>query len=72
MPAGSTAADLADGFAGGGLTVRVAPAPVSAFGHDGHHVAIEVPAMAPWAGSGPSSSRKEMWWRLVCSTWAAT
>lgn len=41
--AGSTAADLAAGFASGGFTVLEAPAPVSAFGHDGYHVVIEVP-----------------------------
>lgn len=41
--AGSTAADLADGFASGGFTVLEAPAPISAFGRDGHHVIIEVP-----------------------------
>lgn len=43
MPAGSTAADLADGFAASGFMVREAPAPVNAFGHDGHHVVVEVP-----------------------------
>lgn len=43
MPAGSTAADLADRFAASGFTVREAPASVSAFGHDGYHVVIEVP-----------------------------
>ncbi len=43
MPAGSTAADLAERFAADGFTVRQAPAPVRAFGYDGHHVVIEVP-----------------------------
>jgi hypothetical protein len=43
MPNESTAADLADAFGASGLMVREAPAPVSAFGHDGDHVVIEVP-----------------------------
>jgi hypothetical protein len=38
-----TAADLANAFGAGGFTVREAPAAVNAFGHDGHHVVIEVP-----------------------------
>jgi hypothetical protein len=38
-----TAADLADEFAANGFSVREAPAPVSAFGHDGYHVVVEVP-----------------------------
>ena len=43
MTAESTAADLADGFAASGFTIREAPGPVSAFGHDGYHVVVEVP-----------------------------
>ncbi len=43
MVARWTAADLADGFAAGGFIVREAPALVSAFGHDGYHVVVEVP-----------------------------
>jgi hypothetical protein len=42
--AGSTAADLANQIAGNGFTVREALAPVSAFGHDGHHLVTEVPS----------------------------
>jgi hypothetical protein len=42
--AGSTAADLANQIAGNGFTVREALAPVSAFGHEGHHLVTEVPA----------------------------
>jgi hypothetical protein len=42
MAAGSTAVDLADGYAASGFTVREAPAPVSAFGQDGFHVVVEV------------------------------
>lgn len=38
-----TAAGLADAFATSGFTVLRAPAPVSAFGLDGHHVVVEVP-----------------------------
>ncbi|MGH8949314.1 MAG: hypothetical protein ACRDXF_10695 [Acidimicrobiia bacterium] len=49
MAAGSTAADLADGFAATDLTVREAPAPVSAFGHDGYHAVIEVPTGCAFA-----------------------
>ena len=52
MPAGSTAADLADGFAVSGFTVRDAPAPVSAFGHDGYHVVVEVPGGCNGGGYG--------------------
>ncbi len=43
ISAASTAADLAEQFAAGGFTVRQAPAPVRAFGYDGHRVVIEVP-----------------------------
>jgi hypothetical protein len=49
MAAGSTAADLADGFAASDLTVREPPAPVSAFGHDGYHAVIEVPTGCAFA-----------------------
>jgi|GEM_PF-3058678 hypothetical protein len=42
--AGSTATELANQIAGNGFTVREALAPVSAFGHDGHHLVTEVPA----------------------------
>lgn len=50
LAAGSTAADLADGFAASGFTVREAPAPVSAFGHDGYHVVVEVPEGCEFGG----------------------
>ncbi|MGH8949348.1 MAG: hypothetical protein ACRDXF_10865 [Acidimicrobiia bacterium] len=41
--AGSTAADLANQIAANGFTVRDALAPVSAFGHDGQHLRVDVP-----------------------------
>jgi hypothetical protein len=43
VPAGSTAAELANQFAAFGFTVQEALAPVSAFGHEGHHLLVEVP-----------------------------
>jgi hypothetical protein len=52
MAAGSTAADLADGFAASGFTVREAPAPVNAFGQDGHHVVVQVPEGCQFGGEG--------------------
>jgi hypothetical protein len=52
LPAGSTAADLVDGFAASGFTVLEAPAPVSAFGHDGYHVVVEVPEGCQFGGEG--------------------
>ena len=42
--AATTAEGLADQLAATGLTITEAPAPVSAFGHEGHHLAAEVPA----------------------------
>ena len=54
--AGSTAADLANQIAANGFTVREALAPVSAFGHDGQHLLIDVPESCAgethmaWAG----------------------
>ena len=50
--AGFTAADLADGFAASGFTVLDAPAPVSAFGHAGHHVVVQVPEGCRFGGEG--------------------
>ena len=50
LPSGSTATDLADGFAASGFVVREAPAPVSAFGQDGYRVVIEVPAGCEFGG----------------------
>lgn len=44
LAAGTTAAELADQFATNGFSIREAMAPVNAFGHDGHHVILEVPA----------------------------
>jgi hypothetical protein len=41
--AGSTAADLANQIAANGFTVRDALAPVTAFGHDGQHLLVDVP-----------------------------
>lgn len=52
LAAGSTAADLADGFAASGFTVLEAPAPVSAFGRDGYHVVVEVPEGCLFGGEG--------------------
>jgi hypothetical protein len=50
LPAGSTAADLAEGFAASGLTVLEAPAPVRAFGHDGYHVVVQLPEGCQFGG----------------------
>jgi hypothetical protein len=44
VAAGSTAAELADQFATNGFIVRETLAPVNAFGHEGHHLVVEVPA----------------------------
>jgi hypothetical protein len=44
LAAGTTTAELADQFATNGFSVREAVAPVNAFGHNGHHVILEVPA----------------------------
>ena len=41
LPAGATAEALANQVAAAGFTIREALAPVTAFGHDGHHLAIE-------------------------------
>ena len=43
LAAGSTAEALANQVAAAGFTIREALAPVTAFGHDGHHLAIETP-----------------------------
>jgi hypothetical protein len=42
--AAATAEDLANQLAATGLIITEAPAPVSAFGHEGYHLAAEVPA----------------------------
>jgi hypothetical protein len=42
--AATTAEDLANQFVATGLTITGALAPVSAFGHEGYHLAAEVPA----------------------------
>jgi hypothetical protein len=42
--AGTTGEDLANQFVATGLTISGALAPVSAFGHEGYHLAAEVPA----------------------------
>ena len=76
MPAGSTAADLADGFAASGFNVREAPAPVTAFGYDGYHVVVEVPEGCNGGGYGSGNTNillhpgdvVEAW----ISTWTAT
>ena len=58
VAAGSTALDLANQFAASGFTVLEPLAPVSAFGHEGHHMVVEVPegCAAPtyqaWTGGG--------------------
>jgi hypothetical protein len=44
LAAGATAADLANQVAANGFAIQEALAPVSAFGHDGHHLVVEVPA----------------------------
>lgn len=44
QPAGSTAEALANQIAAAGFTVREALAPVNAFGYDGHHLVVEMPA----------------------------
>ncbi|MGH8947409.1 MAG: hypothetical protein ACRDXF_01025, partial [Acidimicrobiia bacterium] len=41
LAAGSTAEALANQVAAAGFTIREALAPVTAFGHDGHHLAVE-------------------------------
>ena len=41
LAAGATAEALANQVAAAGFTIREALAPVTAFGHDGHHLAIE-------------------------------
>ena len=43
QPAGTSAEDLANQFAGTGFTVQEAVSPVSAFGQRGYHLVIEVP-----------------------------
>jgi hypothetical protein len=50
VAAGSTATDLADGFAASGFTVLEAPAPVTAFGQDGYHVVVQVPEGCQFGG----------------------
>ena len=50
LPFGSTAADLADGFAASGFTVLEDSAPVTAFGHNGYHVVVEVPEGCSFGG----------------------
>ncbi len=56
QPAGSTAADLANQIAANGFTITEALAPVSAFGHDGHHMVVDIPESCAndshmaWAG----------------------
>jgi hypothetical protein len=42
--AGTSAEAVADQFAAAGLTTREALAPVTAFGHDGYHLVVEIPA----------------------------
>jgi hypothetical protein len=44
VAAGTTAEALANQFAANGFTITDALAPVSAFGHDGHHLVAEMPA----------------------------
>jgi hypothetical protein len=44
IAAGTTADALANQFAANGLTIQDALAPVKAFGHDGHHLVVEMPA----------------------------
>ena len=44
VAAGTTAAELANQIANNGSTVREALAPVNAFGHNGYHLVVEVPA----------------------------
>lgn len=43
VAADSTAGGLADQFAGNGFIVRATPAPVTAFGYEGHKLVMEVP-----------------------------
>ncbi len=48
-PAATSAEDLANQFATGGFVTVEALAPVSAFGQDGFHLVVEVPAECHWS-----------------------
>jgi hypothetical protein len=74
MAAGSTAVELANQFAANGLTVREALAPVNAFGYEGHHLVVEVPALCygpefmAWAGPA-FDGRYYQWSAQILEFW---
>jgi hypothetical protein len=61
QPAGTSAEGLANQFAAAGFIVQEAVASVSAFGHSGYHLVVEVPPGCDgdpnWAWEGPTFGR---------------
>ena len=60
QPAGTSAEDLANQFAAAGFSIQEAVSPVSAFGHSGYHLVVEVPPGCDgdhWAWEGPTFGR---------------
>ena len=61
QPAGTSAEDLANQFAAAGFSIQEAVSPVTAFGHSGYHLVVEVPpgcdSDAHWVWMGPTFGR---------------
>ncbi|HEU4917834.1 MAG TPA: hypothetical protein VFV13_14850, partial [Acidimicrobiia bacterium] len=61
QPAGTSAEDLANQFAAAGFSIQEAVSRVSAFGHSGYHLMVEVPPGCDgdlhWVWEGPTFGR---------------